>query len=99
MPGLPAAGNETYMKLKLEGFRKSAVPTRMAKRLDDVVHVKPVANHRYNVSAQALGHWPLLCCRWSVAVLALVRSWGHSCPEKCIAAITCLHPWTLLGAD
>ncbi|XP_043240381.1 general transcription factor IIF subunit 2-like, partial [Amphibalanus amphitrite] len=42
-------GSETYMKLKLEGFRKSAVPARMAKRLDDVVHVKPVANHRYNV--------------------------------------------------
>lgn len=42
-------GNETYMKLKLDGFRKSAVPTRMAKRLDDVVHMKPVANHRYNV--------------------------------------------------
>ena len=68
---LPGAGNETYMKLKLEGFRKSAVPTRMAKRLDDVVHMKPVANHRYNVSAQTPGHRPrslviavlsLACC-------------------------------------
>ena len=38
------------MKLKLEGFRKSAVPTRMAKRLDDVVRLKPVANHAHNVS-------------------------------------------------
>ena len=84
MPGLPAAGNETYMKLKLEGFRKSAVPTRMAKRLDDVVHVKPVANHRYNVSAQAPCHWSLLCCRLPVALLAMGRSLGHSCPENAL---------------
>lgn len=39
------------MKLKLEGFRKSAVPARMVKRLEDVVHMKPVANHRSNVGS------------------------------------------------
>ena len=54
------------MKLKLEGFRKSAVPTRMAKRLDDVVHVKPVANHRYNVSDLKSGLCRLLHCFWTV---------------------------------
>lgn len=39
-------GNSTYMKLKMQEFRKSAVPARTVKKLDDVVVVAPVSHHK-----------------------------------------------------
>ena len=42
--------DETYMKLKLDKFKKASIPQRQVKQLSKAVHnFKPVSDHRHNI--------------------------------------------------
>jgi len=38
-----------YMRLKREKIRAAAVPVRQLKTIEDVVHIKPVSDHKHNI--------------------------------------------------